>query len=166
MLNIEKYSNKFLKTNQTLFRTTKLHLSLQPFGMFANYPRKKTLQKTNWIPQKMVEAQNPEVKVTCHKYCMTPKTLSFRRFWGLQILIITAMVSEVYTGPNCIELLKSIGHLSVNCIVQRPTLRVSQLICKITNLWKFRLDRSSESRENNGKTHPCFRTLRRVMTCV
>ena len=47
-----------------------------------------------------------------------------------------------------------------------PTLRVSQLIYKITNLWKFRLNRSSASGENNGKTHPCFRTFRRVMTCV
>ena len=48
----------------------------------------------------------------------------------------------------------------------RPTLRVPQLIYKITNLWKFRLNQSSESWENNGKTHPCFRTFRRVMTCV
>ena len=30
-------------------------------------------------------------------------------------------------------------------------------INKTTNLWKFRLNRSSESGENNGKTHPCFR---------
>ena len=48
----------------------------------------------------------------------------------------------------------------------RPTLCVSQLLYKITNLWKFRLNRSSESGENNGKTHPCLRTFRRVMTCV
>ena len=48
----------------------------------------------------------------------------------------------------------------------RPTLRVSQLTYKITNLWKFRLNWSSESGENNGETHPCFRTFRRVMTCV
>ena len=48
----------------------------------------------------------------------------------------------------------------------KPTLRVSQLIYKIKNLWKFRLNRSSESGENNGKTHPCFRTFHRVMTCV
>ena len=48
----------------------------------------------------------------------------------------------------------------------RPTLRVSQLIHKITNLWKFRLNRSSESGENNRKTHPCFRTFRHDMTCV
>ena len=48
----------------------------------------------------------------------------------------------------------------------RPTLRVSQLIYKITNLWKFRLNRSLESGENNRKTHPCFRTIRHVMTCV
>ena len=41
-----------------------------------------------------------------------------------------------------------------------PTLRVSQLIYKITNLWKFRLNRE------NGKTNPCFCTFRRVMTCV
>ena len=31
----------------------------------------------------------------------------------------------------------------------RPTLRISQLIYKITNLWKFRLNWSSESGENN-----------------
>ena len=36
----------------------------------------------------------------------------------------------------------------VNSIVHRPTLRVSQHIYKITNLWKFRLIRSSESGEN------------------
>ena len=47
-----------------------------------------------------------------------------------------------------------------------PTLRVSQLIYKTTNLCKFRLNRSSESRENNGKTYPCIRTFRHVMTCV
>ena len=47
-----------------------------------------------------------------------------------------------------------------------PTFRVSQLIYKITNLWKFRFSRSSESGENNGKTHSCFRAFRRVMTCV
>ena len=47
-----------------------------------------------------------------------------------------------------------------------PTLRVSQLIYKITILWKFRLNRTSESGENNGKTHSCFRAFRRVMTCV
>ena len=47
-----------------------------------------------------------------------------------------------------------------------PTLRVSQLIYKITNLWKFRLNRSSESGENNGKTHSCFRTFHHVITCV
>ena len=38
----------------------------------------------------------------------------------------------------------------------RPTLRISQLLYKITNLWKFRLNRSSESGENNGKTHTLF----------
>ena len=38
----------------------------------------------------------------------------------------------------------------------RATLRVSQLLYKITNLWKFRLNPSSESGENNGKTHPCL----------
>ena len=48
----------------------------------------------------------------------------------------------------------------------RPTLHVSQLIYKITHVWKFRLNRSPESGENNGKTHPCFRTLHRVMTCL
>ena len=37
---------------------------------------------------------------------------------------------------------------------------------KITNLWKFRLNRSLESGENNGKTHPRFYTFRHVMTCV
>ena len=37
----------------------------------------------------------------------------------------------------------------------RPTLRVSQLLYQITNLWKFRLNRSSESGENNGNTHSC-----------
>ena len=47
-----------------------------------------------------------------------------------------------------------------------PTLRVSQLIYKITILWKFRLNRTSESGENNGNTHSCFHTFRRVMTCV
>ena len=41
----------------------------------------------------------------------------------------------------------------------RPTLRVSQHVYNITNLWKFRLNRSSESGENNGKTNPCFRKL-------
>jgi hypothetical protein len=48
----------------------------------------------------------------------------------------------------------------------RSTLRVSQLLYKITNLWKCRLNWSSESGENNGKTHPCFRTFRRVMKSV
>ena len=48
----------------------------------------------------------------------------------------------------------------------RSTLRVSQLIYKITNLWKLRLNWSSELGENNGKTHPCFRTFCRVKTCV
>ena len=51
-------------------------------------------------------------------------------------------------------------------IVQKPTLCVSQLIYKVTNLWKFRPHQSLESGENNGKTHPCFRMFRRVMTCV
>ena len=37
---------------------------------------------------------------------------------------------------------------------------------KVNNLWKFRLNRSSESGENNGETHSCFCTFRRVMTCV
>ena len=40
------------------------------------------------------------------------------------------------------------------------TLLVSQLIYKITNLCKFRFNRSSKSGENNGKTHSCF------MKCV
>ena len=47
-----------------------------------------------------------------------------------------------------------------------PTLRASQLIYITWNLWKFRLNWSSESGENNGKTHPCFRTFRSVITCV
>ena len=33
--------------------------------------------------------------------------------------------------------------------VPRPTLRVSKLVCKITNLRKFRLSQSSESGEKN-----------------
>ena len=45
-------------------------------------------------------------------------------------------------------------------------LRVSQLIYKIINLWSFRLNRPSETGENNGKTHSFFRTFRHVMTCV
>ena len=49
----------------------------------------------------------------------------------------------------------------------RPTLSVSQLcVYKITYLWKFRLNRTLESGENNGKTHPCFPTFCHVMTCV
>ena len=47
-----------------------------------------------------------------------------------------------------------------------PTLHVSLLIYKITILWKFRLNQTSESGENNRKTHSCFRAFRRVMTCV
>ena len=43
----------------------------------------------------------------------------------------------------------------------RSTLRVSQLLYKITNLLKFMLNRSSESGENNGKTHPCFSHISR-----
>ena len=63
-------------------------------------------------------------------------------------------------------LLLSHWTLLVNSIAQRPTLCVPQLIYKIINLWKFRLNRSSESEENNGKTQPCFCMFRRVMTCV
>ena len=48
----------------------------------------------------------------------------------------------------------------------RPTLCLPQLLYQITNLWKFRLNGSSVSGENNGKPHPCFRAFRRVMTCV
>ena len=54
----------------------------------------------------------------------------------------------------------------MNSVVQKPTLRVSQLKYKTTRLWQFRLNRSSDSGQNNGKTHPCFRTFRRVMACV
>ena len=50
----------------------------------------------------------------------------------------------------------------VNIIVQRPILRVSQLVDKITNMSKFGLNRSSGSGENNGEN----RMFRRVVTCV
>ena len=43
---------------------------------------------------------------------------------------------------------------------------ITTYIYKITNQWKFRLNRSSESGENNGKTHPCFCTFRHVMMCL
>ena len=51
---------------------------------------------------------------------------------------------------------KAIGHFRYKQDCPSPTLRVSQLIYKITNLWKLRLNRSLESGENNGKTHPWF----------
>ena len=76
----------------------------------------------------------------------------------------------VFTNMKLAKLIKSNRLKPVDTFGKqycpRPTLRVSQLIYKITNLWKFRLNRSSESGENNGKTHSCFRTFRRVMTCV
>ena len=69
------------------------------------------------------------------------------------------------TITNVVHMLESHWTLSVNSIVQGPH-KVSQLLYTITNLWKFRLNRSSESGEINGKTHSCFRTFCRVMTFV
>ena len=66
-----------------------------------------------------------------------------------------------YLWPNPLKPLDTFGKQ----YWPRPTLHVSQLVYKITILWKFRLNRSSELGEN-GKTHSCFRTFRRVMTCL
>ena len=68
---------------------------------------------------------------------------------------------EKSNSGNKSVILKSLDPFGKQCC-PRPTLCVPQLLYQITSLWKFGLNRSLESGENNGKTHP----FRRVMTCV
>ena len=99
------------------------------------------------------------------KWNLSQNALYYRKLlstWNQRFFIAINFRSCYKT---CTFHLKPVDTFGKQCC-PRPTLRVSQLIYKITNLWKFRLNRSSESGENNGKTHPCFRTFRRVMTCV
>ena len=85
---------------------------------------------------------------------------------GLQFKPIGPWIGKKGICKKCeIQSLKPLDPFRKQCC-PRPTLCVPQLLYQITNLWKFRLNRSSESGENNGKTHPCFRAFRRVMTCV
>ena len=58
--------------------------------------------------------------------------------------------------PPCLKAVDTIG----NCQRLAVTVGVSQHMRKITNLWKFELNRSSKLRDNNERRkHPCHMKL-------
>ena len=60
--------------------------------------------------------------------------------------------------PHCIAL-KQWHNIGKQYCPKAHTLCNTTYNYKITNLWKFRLNPSSESGQFNGKTHPCFRKV-------
>ena len=94
-----------------------------------------------------------------------PSSTNYKPNWNISIWNQLNYLNS-FNGNKTIRIkLKPLYTFGKQCCPS-PTLRVSQLLYKITNLWKFRLNRSSVSGENNWKTHSCFRTFCRVMTCV
>ena len=127
-----------------------------------------TFKKRNLAPHSLASSMDHSVyllllslahlRVYCHVFC-------FVLFMTKKIIIITMIIIFILNSWESFikKGLKPLDPFSKQCC-PRPTLCVPQLLYQITNLWKFRLNRSSESGENNRKTHPCFRAFRRVMT--